>query len=136
MDIKDLDVVLKTLDEVESRPSLTYQGIFDILGENIYTDKQLDLILAKLVKDKYVNKKFGVNKTTKEKTNLGLFHITYDGHIFLKEGGYSEFVKSQQREKRRQIILDYALIFGGVGAVIVAIPYLIELFKYIFFCCC
>lgn len=133
MNIDDLDIVLKSLNEVKERPSSTYQDIFDLLGENKFTDKELDLILDKLVKDRYVNKKPTFTKDKNgnkiEHPTIKLFHITYDGHLFLDNGGYKKKLRLDKIDNRRKIIVDYALIIGGGGAVIAACLSLYEIIQ-------
>lgn len=123
MDVKDLDIVLSALDDMEKRTSEMFTDIVKTIGEGVYTDKEVDLILQKLVDDGYAIKKFAdtTRDGVKIKSTLRLFHITYNGHIFLKEGGYSAIIndkilksKNLKKENTLLYVANIAVVIGGL----------------------
>lgn len=138
MDVNDLDEVLKSL----NNDKILAENIDDILqslkNKGYDTDKLvikakgkdvdyeakkwLFLILKKLVKDGYVEE-YNENPPNVQ------YYINYDGVAFLAKGGYKWQSKSSLLDKRRKIILDYALILGSVGAILAVILALYDMYN-------
>lgn len=104
--LKQLDDVLEFLDDGD-RPATVHLSIKIKFKEIL--DNHLYLILDKLIDDGYV---------IYEEGSKSRYQITYDGLMFLGSGGYMAQNNRNQRQYRRQFILDRALIFGSTGALI------------------
>lgn len=91
-------------------------------------------VFDKFYRDGYVQRKYLKLKGIDQK-GRPIYYISFDGLLFHNKGGYAEQIKSEERIKRRQIILDYALIFGSASAVVLAFASLID-FLLNLFCSC
>src|SRR5690348_1855058 len=133
-EIQMLDKVLqwfaKSPDEIDRQPFTSRQSILkgNISGSIVKEYPELntkefleweDLILEKLVKDKYVSK---LNE---------LYSITFDGKIFSKAGGYKIFIRIQKISNRVRLYRDWLMIFGTWLAAIGALAFFLwEIYKH------
>ncbi len=122
--LKQLDDVLGFLDDGD-RPGTVYLSIKRTFKE--IHDNHLYMILDKLMDDRYVIYQEG---------SKSRYSITYDGLMFLGSGGYSEQYRIDQRAIRKSVMVDYGIIFAGIGASLSAL-YLFgsALIDWIYPCC-
>jgi len=123
--LKQLDEVLEFLNHKDRSTTLLimikphFKDISEI---------HLQLILNKLFKDGNIGKSNDL---------FPYYWITYDGIMFLSYGGYRGEDKARRKAIRRTDIVDYGIIFAGVGAVLSA-AYLFgsALIDWIYSCYC
>ncbi|ASU35374.1 hypothetical protein [Mucilaginibacter xinganensis] len=137
-----LDVVLMFL-WIHDKFTYTIDEIHNgVLTEINSDDNEISLILKKLDKDGYVTTFAGdkFNPDTETTSYINQFCITFDGKIFLKQGGYNledirfreqntklETLKSDQI--KRDEFLKTLTIWIAVGSVLSAFYYSIEIYK-------
>lgn len=126
---KDLDEVLEKL--VDAMFVLSYDEIADKTKANLNIIKfqDLHLVLNKLVKDGYVEcvMQKRVNWNTKEELNEMCYRLTFEGKVFIKDGGYSRkydletmsinSMKTYEKTRSRNEML---VIVGTIGAALFA----------------
>ena len=125
---KQLDDVLKYLNEhINIKKSTTYQQIQEKF-KGIYSHKLIFLIIDKLIKDGFVEEKstFTIDENGNRKPNdLKVNNITFEGSYFIEHGGYClrETDKIQENERhnseiRRRKLNDSLLVIGSIIAAI------------------
>lgn len=123
-DEKLLTEALQYLADYNERMEHTIYPTNLLRENNTLSDSDRYLILQKFVIDGYA---------TIDDTSIR-YNITFLGKMFLRNGGYVTESKRNNRINLRTKYVDYALIFGGVGAVLSAL-YLLgsALLKWAFF---
>jgi len=137
--IAQLDAVLKTLAESKNaigleKPAIVYGSNTVVDGKVMPRFPDIDLVLAKLIKDEYIQLKPASAPNTKNK-----YAITFEGYFFItEEFGYQgrrdfrlsdkarlEKLETIQRNTQVRIMkLTRWLVVGAIGALVVALAVL------------
>ncbi len=130
--IKQLDAVLESL-LTYSRTRRDY-----VLAQDLNTEYDLGLdpvsitaICHKLHEDGYASKSH-LKKNGEYLLNYPTFFMSYNGLIFMENGGYMKRVRRNRFEYRRKFILDSFLILGAIGALVISIPIVLSFIDYLF----
>lgn len=91
--LRNLNIVLKFLAISLERNGLTAYEIFNKLSADIHDMAELQYILARLIKDDFVNEML---YTSVSGAKSVAYKISYEGNLYYKKGGYrnSFFSKS------------------------------------------
>lgn len=114
---RKLDAVLKALDNQELYPE-DYHQIKSRLLIDIQ-DKELGLILNKLVDDKYVVKQLATKEG--KSTNDKYFQITYQGLLFHQRGGFVKETKALNRSRYWMIAKTIAATLNAITILTIAV---------------
>ena len=126
-----LDAVLNILNH-DNRPSLIHEDFMEKLKNKISIN-ELDLILEKLERDLFlIEKPTFYDGNPKDITPRKVYHITWEGRLFIENGGYvqknineSISLEIQNNEIQRRIRNDRFLVRGTIWVAIGTIGLLI-----------
>lgn len=150
MEIKLLDDILKYLLHIQKAEKPYIVGLKPIDSSFIKIDNSFfKSAILKLLKDDYIY--LGNNVELKNINNLsiaGLIEITFDGIIFINQGGYQNYynkllieqnliseIKDEQRRHSKALVHLNRWMVGltivvAIGTLIAAIYYLVEIFSF------
>ena len=86
-----------------------FEGILPLVKDITESPKELDQILYKLVKDKYLKQK------ESEPTGIQNYFITIEGELFIGNKGYEKQNFKSKVDLLNKRLINFALIFGGAA---------------------
>ena len=122
MNHKDLQTVLEYLNKYSNQQF----EVANFKSKLTQYDKRACVsIFEKLYKDGYID------RDTRGKDNVEAFYhqISYDGIIFLEQGGYLELNKQEVLKTKKLQKENYLRLTVGIASVVVGVYYLIQIVK-------
>lgn len=114
-ELKIIDSVLLCLNNIEPDNPIREMELFNKIGIlNTISYRDRYIILKKLKKDKLIDSmklKDGINNSEYE-----VYFITFEGVIFIKNGGYTKQRKRESFSQNLQKVQTWVILFGSLLA--------------------
>ena len=113
--IKLLDTTLQFLNKNRKHDGITDQEIMDGLfnGERSFDYRD---VISQLSDDNYLHRQARYEKLVGDQKQEWVTILNHKGRLFIEMGGYEKQFQKVDRENKKQKLINFSLIFGGVAA--------------------